>query len=435
MIVLINSLNGAVICLSPKETEKFCALELSGMTTEFEKTKLYATLKQFQFIVPDNYDEDKEFNELVCSLCKKGNFSSLDIRQIYFIFSYDCNFRCPYCFEAAQHSDSISEYPIMTRECVDAAFSLCPNATEIVLFGGEPLLESNRDIIEYLFNKSPALGYYIITNGYLLKEYVSLLKSVNVKGVQVTIDGPETYHNRTRILKSQSKEGTYARIMSGVDACLKAHIPVKIRMTITSNQKHLESCLALRDTLQEQFREYSNFLSFELSPIFQVGIHRQLEMLSDLYSKELNGCKNDYNRTLDTEAPIVRSFVLHKQIRPQVKHCIAHTCSRVFFDPFGDMYTCISKAGDKAYSIGKYYPSLEIKEHSLISRDISKIKECMSCQYSLFCGGGCPAKNVSAGASLFTPSCERTYGIFNELLPTLLEQLIPLQTDAPLLFN
>ena len=425
MIVLLNSISGAVICLSPKETEKFLALELGGMTPEFEKTNLYAALRQFQFIVPDNYDEDKEFNEVVHSLRGKDSFFPLSTRQIYFILSYDCNFRCPYCFEAEQHSDSIQEYPIMTRECVDAAFNTCPNATEVILFGGEPLLESNRDIIEYIFNKFPTLSYYIITNGYLLYEYVSLLKCVNVRGVQVTIDGPEAYHNRTRILKSQSEQGTYSRIMEGVKACLKEQIPVKIRMTITSDQKHLESCLALRDTLQGQFSEYSDFLSFELSPIFQVGVHRQLEMLSDLYSKELHNYNSDYNRVLDTEIPIVKSFIFHEQVKPQIKHCIAHTSNRVFFDPFGDMYTCISGAGNADFSIGKYYPRFEIKEHSLVNRDISNIKECMACPYALFCGGGCPAKNITDGVGLLRPNCTRTYGIFNEVLPMLLEQQIP----------
>ena len=425
MIVLLNSINGAVVSLSSKETKNFLACESNGITPEFEKTTLYETLKQFQFIVPDDYDEEKEFNNIVCSLLGKDIFSPQQTRQIYFIFSYDCNFRCPYCFEAKQHSDTNQEYPIMTREYVDAAFNTCPNASEVVLFGGEPLLESNRGIIEYIFNKFPALSYYIITNGYLLKEYIELFKCVNVKGVQVTIDGPETYHNRTRILKSQPREGTYSKILNGVEACLKAQIPVKIRMTITGDQKHLETCFALRKTLQSQFNEYNDLLSFELSPIFQVGFHRQLEILSDLYLKELHNDCNDYNRSIDTEAPIVKSFVFHKKIRPQIKYCIAHTNSRVFFDPFGNMYTCISMVGNEEFSIGKYYPHLEIKEQSLINRDISKIKECMACRYSLFCGGGCPAKNSSARESLFTPSCERTYGIFNELLPALLEQMIP----------
>lgn len=84
--------------------------------------------------------------------------------------TYNCNFRCPYCFEAA--NDNPNEAYI-NEEHIDAALEIAgKDLVHIGLFGGEPLLPKNRKSIEYLISKDPDKKYSIITNGYYLDRYM-----------------------------------------------------------------------------------------------------------------------------------------------------------------------------------------------------------------------------------------------------------------------
>ena len=76
-----------------------------------------------------------------------------------FIITYDCNFRCPYCYEAnlSNHGLNWSKKKF-TKEMVDKAYRAIDiienrrdyRSNTILLYGGEPLLAENREIIEYI---------------------------------------------------------------------------------------------------------------------------------------------------------------------------------------------------------------------------------------------------------------------------------------------
>lgn len=93
-------------------------------------------------------------------------------------------------------------------------------------------MPENRGLVEYIFHKAPKAEYYAITNGFYLDEYMDLLRSVRFSNIQITLDGTEKNHNETRFqVKGQP---TYGKILSGIQKCLSAEIPVTIRMNLSS---------------------------------------------------------------------------------------------------------------------------------------------------------------------------------------------------------
>ena len=126
-------------------------------------------------------EEYKYVERLALALHKRNR---LIYTQFTFVVTYNCNFECPYCFESflAGTFDKPSHF---SKEMVDSAYQaiseiqpqkdLCSKS--IALFGGEPLLAENKELVTYIVKKGFDLGFrfHALTNGYDLHEYQDLL--------------------------------------------------------------------------------------------------------------------------------------------------------------------------------------------------------------------------------------------------------------------
>src|SRR5712691_4093780 len=107
--------------------------------------------------------------------------------------TYDCNLRCFYCFQDHMRSNPEFSYLLkrMTHPMVDRIFDAMPNIEAIhgisqedgylrpiTLFGGEPLLRENRDLIEHILQRARQGGTQscsVVTNGTDLDACADLL--------------------------------------------------------------------------------------------------------------------------------------------------------------------------------------------------------------------------------------------------------------------
>ena len=76
------------------------------------------------------------------------------------VVTYNCNFRCPYCFEGREKKDG-GKPLVFTKEQIDIAYDAMEKIQPrkelrkqgITLYGGEPLLAENRKVVEYIVNE------------------------------------------------------------------------------------------------------------------------------------------------------------------------------------------------------------------------------------------------------------------------------------------
>lgn len=373
--------------------------------------ELLSNLQSRGYLV-NNYEEEvAKKNEILKVLRNQHVQRQKDQRTAVFVMTYDCNFRCPYCFEG----DAYLKKQVITPKQIDAALKLAGEGVQtICLFGGEPLLPKTRPALEHLFNKAPDKTYQIFTNGYYMTEFLDLLLSINISQVLITLDGSEESHNSRRILANGKP--TFKKIMDGVEKCLESGINIRIRMNL--EKSNYKEGIDLRENLLEKFSEYKDNLSFELTTLVGDSYDERIDIMTEIYLSDINYSFEDRERRnnfITKKNSILDHLVYGRGINPLYSYCYAHV-DGMAFDPYGDIYPCLGCVGKERFSIGKYHPLIEFKENSIRNRNIEKIPECKDCTYSLLCGGGCPLK-LDGNGDFFKPVCYSVKTLLHKELP------------------
>jgi len=94
--------------------------------------------------------------------------------------------------------------------------------------GGEPFMR--RDIFEVLEEITKhGFEIYLLTNGILVyRDRARMLSELGVKGVQVSIEGPEAVHNSIR------GKGSFSSALAGVQRLLDAGLVVTLNTTLSA---------------------------------------------------------------------------------------------------------------------------------------------------------------------------------------------------------
>ncbi|MBK1697786.1 radical SAM protein [Rhodovibrio salinarum] len=145
----------------------------------------------------------------------------------------ECNFACLHCIEESGPGRAFKD------ELSDAqAFDVLRQAIDldvpyISLSGGEPMVHPRFfDLVEYAAGRGAQLK--IETNGqYLTKEACQRLKELDVKSVQVSMDGAsrETF-NKMRV------RGDFDQVMQGIRNLVEAGVPLEINYSPTKFNTH-----------------------------------------------------------------------------------------------------------------------------------------------------------------------------------------------------
>jgi AdoMet-dependent heme synthase len=145
-----------------------------------------------------------------------------------------CNLKCAHCYQSGVCGDEVpfSEVKRVVAEvkemleawedAYDLAFSLSYNIT-----GGEPFLRA--DLFDVLGEVKGNRGdIYLLTNGTLVtSEKARRLAAHGVKGVQVSVEGPEKVHDQIR------GGGSFRKAMQGVEHLLHAGLTVTLNATLS----------------------------------------------------------------------------------------------------------------------------------------------------------------------------------------------------------
>lgn len=368
-----NTLTGAVMALDEVEFDSFKKNQLSYLKDNIE------------VLVDAGIVIDKELDEIALLRNSYTHYKyNKTSARLTISPTLECNFCCPYCYENRQYGAMDQNVQIETISYVELLINKGISKIILIWYGGEPLLypEIVRFIsleIEKLCRKNNVeFSNSMISNGYLIDDNtIEMFKLINLRTIQITIDGLPDTHNQRR--KLMTGEGTYDKIQNALKLLNDKNIYVKLRVNIDRSNfmqynkvekkfEHLENiyCYPALVTVEdnqsdkqkkacinkEEYKEFFMRLSEE------TGFHLKFE---HLYSNGVCSCaaEHEYSAVID-----------HK----------------------GNIYKCINDIGKEKYAVGsvlnkdKNNPAMIAK---YMGRDPFTEDECCDCKYLPLCYGRC----------------------------------------------
>ena len=209
--------------------------------------------------------------------------------------TFRCNLRCGYCY--GQYFDR-KDKDFTTQELLDLIDGLGRLGTRsITLGGGEPLIREDIDeIVERVKGNNIECGFN--TNGVLVPKRIEALKKADM--ICVSIDGPREMNDANR------GEGSFDKIMAGIDAALDAGIKVHTTTVLTRH-----NCEAV-DWVVDLAREKG--LKAEFNLLFHQSAGKNG---SDCFMAENESLRKAANRVADLKAqgaPILFSERVYRYV-------------------------------------------------------------------------------------------------------------------------
>jgi len=156
---------------------------------------------------------------------KKENHKEIFEENLSIEVTNCCNSACQHCFVRSMLSEKSSLSIDLVKEIISEGYFIGYRRLHIT--GGEPLLwEGLFEVLDYAF----ASGYkkvFINTNGTLLTEGpISRLSDYDRFSISVSLDGPESLHDRVRGKGSyrQTEQGIEKALDTGIDLCIFATV-------------------------------------------------------------------------------------------------------------------------------------------------------------------------------------------------------------------
>lgn len=176
-----------------------------------------------------------------------------------------CNLRCKYCMPK-DGIQKVSHEEILTLEEIDEIISVFASLgiNKVRITGGEPLVRKGiLSLIENIRKHDGIKDLALTTNGLLLKEMASNLKSAGLNRVNISLDSlnPQKYAMMTR-------GGKLNKVLEGIEMAKKVGLtPIKINVVLIGgfNDDEIESFVALTK------EEAIDIRFIELMPIGEVA--------------------------------------------------------------------------------------------------------------------------------------------------------------------
>jgi uncharacterized protein len=198
-----------------------------------------------------------------------------DVLHLIILPTEYCNFRCTYCYEdflvGAMATPTIEGIKRLIDRRIEGL-----GALTVSWFGGEPLLARSviEDISQHIVKLAtarPELYYHgdMTTNGYFLDvPLVDRLVGLGIRHFQVSLDGPEPVHDRTRIRADGS--GSFRRIWANLIAIRESTASVSILLRVHLTPENLPVMPKFLAEIRETFLADQRFRVL-LKPIERLG--------------------------------------------------------------------------------------------------------------------------------------------------------------------
>ncbi len=401
--LFVNTFSGAMIA----GTEKI--LRILNGETECDEEML-SSLVSSGFLTELSPKEETE-----------AAFGKLEsIRRIYkehtlfvLILTYACNMRCDYCFQSYvfERDDTWLQHR-MTVDQVDAAFEamtqLNPELQNPVhLFGGEPLIYQNYELVKYILEKGTSEGksFLIVTNGLEADKFIPLFQKSNIVSLQITVDGIQKVHDRRK--KKLDGSGSFERIVKSIDRLADAGITVYVKAAV--DHSTVKMLPAFMEFIREKGWIDHEYVTPYATPVRHHTKGGCFNFVCNLEEEDIDFLtKSEVTQELFWRGlqPLIQKLGFTDNWLPQISYC-RNNPSQTWFDPFGDIYLCTDSLGDKEHAVGTYCPELRFNEQydQWKKRTTFDMKSCRHCRFAMICGGGCGHYTYHNKGSILKPDC------------------------------
>jgi len=352
------------------------------------------------YFVPPEYDEITAIDDLRMFLRmvaekKAGQKSAL------LMMTGNCNARCFYCYQKGRFTCKDT----MTNETAEAvADYLADFAGESELrlnwHGGEPTLCAEQ--IDIICNRLRARGVRFwsaaYTNGYLLDESLAAhaKQQWELRGVQITMDGPEDVYNRCKAYVYKNDPSPYRHILSNIRGMLDMGIRVSVRVNV--DRHNAQQLKVLAKDLADAFGKDSQFA------LYCAALFEDCRDLTKAYSEQMREEITEQMILFQQYCQELGLTVQHKFGRSITLHCcVATDPLRVEILPSGELSCCDHAIANDIYgSVFSADRDLALRASWLQSRNCKEM--CTGCTAYADC---IMLKNCTAHAHGCNPSFRR----------------------------
>lgn len=322
---------------------------------------LLENMRKGNFIIDDDYDELNmiKFNSYF------GKFSNKHF-DLTIAPTLQCNFDCPYCYE--ERKLGIMSSDVMNAICNTIKYEAAnKHSISVTWYGGEPLLVKNlifdmsQKIIDICNEENVKYNSVIITNGYLINDDIAdNFKRLQIRGAQITIDGPPNIHNSRRKLRGKTTKGSFDIIIKNIKKLMKKDIAVNIRVNIDKN--NMLTIEELSDILVQNGLQACN-ISFGYVKNYTSACDCSItdNLTNEQYAQKIL----IYQKLFLNHGFKVLDYPYYPGIK--ANYCCADSINSFVIDYNGEMYKCLNDIGDKKRSVGNiknpitHYDNLNIR--------------------------------------------------------------------------
>ncbi len=346
-------------------------------------------LFQTGFLIPEDLPEEEIVRQSIQQERERGF-------HLIVLPHENCNFRCDYCYETFERGKMKKEIVQGLKTFINEKIPKIESLS-VSWFGGEPLLARKiiYDLSDSFIERCQRVGISykssITTNAYLLKpEVAKALLKREVRNYQITLDGAEEFHNKSRKLAGGG--GTYQEIIKNLYAMkqIDEEYSVRLRVNFTPANNHSIPSL-IEDIKPLLLNDQRFYLAFH--PVGKWGGPND-QSLEVCDAKSAETIKLDYmHKTMNLGSS---ARVAREGLSPHGKVCYAGRASSIVVGSDGKVYKCTVAFEDPRNQVGRLTDKGKLlvneKRWKLwTSLDGQNTTKCQSCAFHPVCQSkSCP---------------------------------------------
>ena len=300
--------------------------------------EVYKELERRLFICKSLQDEFLIYKSIITEARKQDNFLHLTIAP-----TMDCCFNCFYCFEKNKTKSYITE------EIIDSIVKNIQKRStlqsmHLTWFGGEPLMAIDKMALFHkkfrVFFQGSFSSNIITTAFHINPSTIKILKDIEVKSMQITLDGLENTHNAIKFTKGCNN--AFQQTLNNIDSIIDIYPELNISIRVNTTKKN-----------QNEYIPLYNYISNRYSGKVSIAPGLVMNRTNDDSISGLFNHKDftKFSLNLWKNHRIITPWLMYKDFGHI--ECAIRNKNALSVDPDGHVYQCWENIGIKKRAIGK----------------------------------------------------------------------------------